>query len=54
MKISEDLKLKSHYALGYFSLGELYILAGQKEKALDNLEKLKPCSRKWALITGWP
>jgi tetratricopeptide (TPR) repeat protein len=39
MKISDELKLKPFYALGYFSLGELYANAGQKEKALENLRK---------------
>ena len=31
--------MKPSCALGYFSLGELYVNAGQKEKALENLKK---------------
>ena len=39
MKIDEELKMKPWYAPGYFYLGELYVKAGQKEKALENLRK---------------
>jgi tetratricopeptide (TPR) repeat protein len=39
IKILDELKLKPHYGLGYFYLGELYVNAGQKEKALENLKK---------------
>jgi tetratricopeptide (TPR) repeat protein len=39
MKISDELKTKPNYALGYLFLGELYANAGQKEKALENLKK---------------
>jgi hypothetical protein len=39
MKISDELKLKPYCALGYFYLGELYVNAGQKEKALENLKE---------------
>jgi tetratricopeptide (TPR) repeat protein len=39
IKILDELKLKAFYALGYFYLGELYVKAGQKEKALENLRK---------------
>jgi tetratricopeptide (TPR) repeat protein len=39
MEILDELKLKPFYALGYFYLGELYVKAGQKEKALENLRK---------------
>jgi tetratricopeptide (TPR) repeat protein len=41
MKILGELKLKPWYAPGYFYLGELYVNAGQKEKALKNLKKGK-------------
>jgi tetratricopeptide (TPR) repeat protein len=39
MKILDELKLKPCYAPGYFYLGELYVKAGQKKKALENLRK---------------
>ena len=39
MKILDELKLKPDYASGYLFLGELYVNAGQKEKALENLKK---------------
>jgi class 3 adenylate cyclase/tetratricopeptide (TPR) repeat protein len=39
MKLLDELKLKPHYALGDFFLGELYANAGQKEKALETLKK---------------
>jgi len=38
----DELKLKAFYALGYFYLGELYVKAGRKEKALENLRKAEP------------
>jgi hypothetical protein len=31
--------MKPWYGWGYFYLGELYVHAGQKEKALENLRK---------------
>jgi class 3 adenylate cyclase/tetratricopeptide (TPR) repeat protein len=39
IKIADELKTKPFYALGYFSLGELYANAGQKEKAMENMKK---------------
>jgi tetratricopeptide (TPR) repeat protein len=39
MKIFDEVKMKPYFALGYLSLGELYVNAGQKEKALENLRK---------------
>jgi tetratricopeptide (TPR) repeat protein len=39
MKIADELKLRPFYALGYYYLGELYAHTGQREKALENLEK---------------
>jgi tetratricopeptide (TPR) repeat protein len=39
IKIYDELKLKPWYAPGYFYLGELYVKAGQKEKALESLKK---------------
>jgi tetratricopeptide (TPR) repeat protein len=41
IKIIEDLKLKPFYAQGYHYLGELCADTGQKEKALEKLNKAK-------------
>jgi len=38
IKIFEELKLKLHYAPGYYYLGELYAGTGQKDKALETLK----------------
>jgi class 3 adenylate cyclase/tetratricopeptide (TPR) repeat protein len=37
IKIYEELKIKTYYALGYYYLGELYADTGQKDKALETL-----------------
>ena len=37
--IADELKLRTSYASGYLALGELYALTGQREKALENLQK---------------
>ena len=34
-----ELKLRPYYARGYQYLGELYAHTGQREKALENLQK---------------
>lgn len=39
IKILENLKLRSQYAVGYFELGELHADNGHTEKALENLKK---------------
>lgn len=39
METLNELKLRPNYALGYFYLGELYAHTGQREKALENLQK---------------
>jgi class 3 adenylate cyclase/tetratricopeptide (TPR) repeat protein len=39
MEILDELETKPAYARGYINLGELYANAGQKEKALENLNK---------------
>jgi tetratricopeptide (TPR) repeat protein len=38
IKIDEELKIKTYYALGYYYLGELYADTGQKDKALETLK----------------
>jgi tetratricopeptide (TPR) repeat protein len=39
MKVLDDLETKPAYAVGCLTLGELYLDAGRKEKALENLKK---------------
>jgi hypothetical protein len=39
MKKIEELKVKPSFPLGFLSFGELYAHAGQKGKALEDLEK---------------
>jgi class 3 adenylate cyclase/tetratricopeptide (TPR) repeat protein len=39
MNILEELETKPAYAQGYLALGQLYVDAGQKEKAIENLKK---------------
>ena len=41
IKILDKLKLKALYSQGYLFLGELYVNSGQREKALENLEKVE-------------
>jgi tetratricopeptide (TPR) repeat protein len=49
MKILDELELKPQYALGYFYLGELYVNAGQREKALENLKKAETMFREMGM-----
>jgi len=39
MKVLDDLETKPAYAVGCLTLGELYLDARRKEKALENLKK---------------
>jgi tetratricopeptide (TPR) repeat protein len=39
MKMLDDLETKPAYAVGCLNLGELYMDAGRKEKALENLRR---------------
>ena len=39
IKLSESLKTKVYYSMGYFFLGGLYADSGQKDLALENLKK---------------
>ena len=41
IKILKELELKAFYSDGYMALGELYTDMGQKDKALENLNKAK-------------
>jgi tetratricopeptide (TPR) repeat protein len=38
ISILEELKIKALYVQGYFSLGELFAEAGQRDKAIENLK----------------
>jgi class 3 adenylate cyclase/tetratricopeptide (TPR) repeat protein len=39
IEICKELKIKAHYSLGHLHLGELYLNAGEKEKAMENLKE---------------
>jgi tetratricopeptide (TPR) repeat protein len=39
MELTNVLKMKPYYILGYYSLGEVYAHAGRTEEALENLKK---------------
>ena len=39
IEIYKELKAEPHSSLGHLHLGELYLNAGKKEKAIDNLKK---------------
>jgi len=39
IEICKELKIKPFYALGHLYLGQLYLNAGEKDKAIDNLKK---------------
>jgi len=39
IEICKELKTKPYYAFGRLYLGQLYLNAGEKEKAIDNLKK---------------
>ena len=39
IEICKQLKIKTYFSLGHLYLGQLYLNAGKKEKAMDNLKK---------------
>ena len=41
IEILNELKAKSYYSLGYLFMGELFMQAEVKEKAIANLEKAR-------------
>jgi tetratricopeptide (TPR) repeat protein len=49
MKILEELKIKASSSQGHLYLGELYAEAGQKEKALEHLEKAQGLFQKMGM-----
>ena len=49
IEICKELKIKAHYSLGYLYLGQLYLNAGEKEKAIDNLKKAEGMFREMGM-----
>jgi len=49
LKIGRELKLKADYSQGHLYLGELYLNAGEKEKAVDNLKKAEGMFREMGM-----
>jgi class 3 adenylate cyclase/tetratricopeptide (TPR) repeat protein len=49
MNMLNELKIRPWYAQGYLSLGEIYALTGQKEKALENLKKAEAMYREMGM-----
>jgi tetratricopeptide (TPR) repeat protein len=49
IEICKGLKIKPHYSLGHLYLGQLYMDAGEKEKAIDNLKKAEGMFREMGM-----
>ena len=49
IEIFKELKIKTNYSFGYLHLGELYLNAGEKEKALENLKKAEGMFREMGM-----
>jgi len=49
IEICRELKTKAIYSLGYLYLGELYLNAGEKEKALENLKNAEGMFREMGM-----
>ena len=49
IKFCKELKIKPYYSLGHLYLGQLYLAAGEKEKAIDNLKKAKGMFREMGM-----
>jgi tetratricopeptide (TPR) repeat protein len=49
IKMLEELKCKPYQAQGYLSLGELYADLGQKQKALESLNKAEAMYREMGM-----
>jgi len=49
IEIYKKLKIKSYYAIGHLYLGHLYLNAGEKEKAIDNLKKAEGMFREMGM-----
>jgi len=49
IEICKELKIKAYYSLGYLYLSQLYLNAGEKEKAIDNLKKAEGMFREMGM-----
>ena len=49
IEICRELRTKPYYALGHLHLGQLYLNAGEKEKAMDNLKKAEGMFREMGM-----
>jgi len=49
IEICKELRIKANYSLGHLYLGELYLNAGKKEKAIDNLKKAEEMFREMGM-----
>lgn len=49
IEICKELGTKPNYAAGYLCLGQLYLNAGEKEKAIDNLKKAEGMFREMGM-----
>jgi class 3 adenylate cyclase/tetratricopeptide (TPR) repeat protein len=49
IKVMEELKLRSHSAIGYLNMGELYSDTVQQEKAMEYLKKAKEMFQEMAM-----
>ena len=49
IKIYEESKIETYYALGYYYLGELYSNTGQKDKALETLQNAEGMFREMGM-----
>ncbi len=49
IEIPKELRTKPYYALGHLYLGQLYLNAGEKAKAIDNLKKAEGMFREMGM-----
>lgn len=49
IEIYKELRTKAYYPLGHLYLGQLYLNAGKKEKAIDNLKKAEGMFREMGM-----
>jgi len=49
VEIGRELRTKPYYALGHLNLGQLYLNAGEKIKAIDNFKKAEGMFRKMGM-----
>jgi hypothetical protein len=49
MDIYQELKTKPYYSVGRLFLGELYLSAGEREKAVKNLKEVEESFQKMGM-----